>query len=277
VEVLWSHRLEGDAFRGLVIESDRVLVSTGRQTLVVSRGGDVLDRLEPPVFGRSDARSPILLGENRYALAEGCLVEFDAEGSQSSRAEIPIDPFERHRAAFVRLFEEETPEAAAWTDDRVHGWWRAAGLLADPVRGRLLAYGDNTPWLVAIRTDGGVEWVLLIGAVTDCCNGAEVIAGDGTVAHVSGCGRRITFVTPGGQVVSAHDVEAGGHLMTNRRGVAYVTLAGRGIATYRPMVGLTRTLDIPGLQQAYVEEGILYAVVDDLPDGFLLEAIQEPT
>jgi len=63
-----------------------------------------------------------------------------------------------------------------------------------------------------------------------------------------------------------------------RRGAAaYVTLIGGGIAAYRPMVGLTRTVEIPGLQKAHVKEGILYAVVDDLPDGFLLKAIQEPT
>jgi hypothetical protein len=114
--------------------------------------------------------------------------------------------------------------------------------------------------------------------VTDCCNGAEVVAGDGTLAHFSSCGRQITFVTTGGQIVSAHEVEGlPGHLLTNGRGVAYVTLIGGGIDPYRPMVGLTRTLAIPGLQQAHVKEGILFAVVDDLPDGFLLKAIQELT
>jgi hypothetical protein len=270
--------VEGDAYRGLVIESDRALVSTGRQTLVVSRGGEVLERHEPARLDWYDRRSPILLGERRYELAEGCLVAFDADGSQRLRTEIPIDKFEHHRELFARRFAEWTPDAAAWTDYQIRGWWRGAGLLADTERGRLLAFGGNTPWLAAIRTDGGVEWVLLIGSVTDCCNGTEVVAGDGTVAHFSSCGRRITFVTTGGQVVSAHDVEdPAGHLMTNGRGVAYVTLTGRGIAAFRPTVGLTRTLEIPGLQQAHVEEGILYALVDDRPDGFVLDAFQEPT
>jgi hypothetical protein len=270
--------VEGDFFRGLVIESDRVFVSTNWQTLVVSRGGDVLERHEPAPLDWSDRRSPILLGERRYELAEGCLVEFDAEGSQSLRAEIPLDKFECHRESFVRLIAEGTPEAAARTDYQIRGWWRGAGLLADPARGRLLAFGNNTPWLAAIRTDGGIEWVLLIGSVTDCCNGTEIVAGDGTVAHFSSCGRRITFVTTGGQVVSGHDVEDPAvHLVTNGRGVAYLTLIGRGIAAYRPTVGLTRTLEIPDLQQAYVEEEILYAVVEDRPNGVILKAIQEPT
>lgn len=279
MQVLWSQRVEGDAFRRLVIESDRALVSTGKQTLVVSRGGDVLDRHEPPLLGRNDDRSPTLIREKRYELAEGCLVELDAEGSQSLRAEIPIEQFERHRERFVRGFAEWTPEAAVWTEYRIGKWWRGAGLLADRARGRLLAYGGNTPWLAAIRTDGGVEWVLLIGSVTDCCNGVDVVAGNGTLAHFSSCGRRITFVTADGQIVSAHDIEGcSGHLMTNGRGVAYVTLIGEGIAAYQPMVGLTRLLEIPRLQQAQVKEGILYAVVDDPAEGsFLLEAIQEPT
>jgi hypothetical protein len=278
VEVLWSHRVEGDAFRRLVIESDRALVSTGRQTLVVSRGGDVLDRHEPPLLGRNDSGSLILLGENRYELADGCLVEFDTDGSQNQRAEIPIDQFERYRDCFARAFAEWTPVAAEWTDHQIRKWWRSAGLLPDPARGRLLAFGGNTPWLVTLRTDGGVEWVLLIGAVTDCCNGVEVVAGDGTLAHFSSCGRRVTFVTTGGQIVSAHDVDGlPSHLLTNGRGVAYVTLIGRGIAEYRPLVGFTRTVEIPGLQQARIKERILYAVVDDLPDGFLLKAIREPT
>jgi hypothetical protein len=59
--------------------------------------------------------------------------------------------------------------------------------------------------------------------------------------------------------------------------VAYVTLIGEGIAAYRPMVGLTRTLEIPRLQDAQIKEGIVYAVIDDRSDGFVLKAIQEPT
>jgi hypothetical protein len=113
------------------------------------------------------------------------------------RTEIPIDQFERYRELFVRRFAEWTPTAAEVTDYQISGWWRSAGLLADPARGRLLAIGRNTPWLSAIRTDGGVEWALLIGSVSDCCNWAEVVAGDRTLAHFSSCGRRITFVTTG--------------------------------------------------------------------------------
>ena len=278
MEALWSHRVEGDAFRGLVIDSDRALVSTGKQTLVVSRGGEVLDRREPPLIGPEHSRSFESLGEKRYQLGERALLEVDAQGSEIARTEIPLDLFESHREWFINSFAEKTPEVAEIADHWIGRWWRSAHLVADPGRARLLAIGASMPWLVAIRTDGGVEWVRPIGGFADCCNSGDLVAGDGTFAFLSACGRRITFLTAEGQTLSTHDVvEGADHLLADGRGVAYVSQFHSGLAVYRPMIGLVRTFDIPYLESAQLADGIIYTVIADPPDGFMLRAFQEPT
>jgi hypothetical protein len=270
--------VEGDAFRGLVIEFDRALVSTGKQTLVVSRGGEVLERREPPLIGRDDSRSSVSLGEKRYQLGERALLEVDAQGSEIARTEIPLALFESHRGWFIDSFAEKTPEVAEHADHWIGMWWRSARLVADPGRARLLAIGASMPWLVAIRTDGGVDWVRLIGGFMDCCNSGGLVGGDGTFAFLSSCGRRITFLTSEGQTVSTHDtVEDAGYLLADGRGVAYVGHFHSGLAAYRPIVGLTSTFDIPYLEFAQLADGIIYAVIEDPPDGFVFKAFQEPT
>ena len=278
MEALWSQRVEGDAFRELVIEADRALVSTGKQTLVVSRGGDVLDRREPPLIGQEHSRpSSVSLGEKRYQLGAGELVELDARGSEISRAEIPIDLFERHRGYFKDRFAEWTPTTAEVVDHWIGTWWRSAWLVADPGRARLLAISASMPWLAAIRTDGGVDWVQLVGGVTACCNSGGIVAGDGTFAFLSSCGRQITFLTAAGQIVSTHEVEGAAGLLTAGAGVAYVTHLDGGVGAYRPIVGLTRTFEIPHLRHAQLEDGIFYAVIEDPSEGFMLVAFEEPT
>jgi hypothetical protein len=278
VEILWSHRVEGDSFRWLVIESDRALVSTARQTLVVSRTGEFLDRYPTPEPVRHDIDSSVRLGKNRYELSDGYLTEFGAKGSQARRVEIQRDQFERHRESFVRQFGDGTPAAAAFIDQRIRDWWRSTYLVADSGRGRLLAIGGNVPWLTAVRIDGGVVWALLIGSPTDCCNSAEIVADDGTLAHFSSCGRRITFVAEDGEVVSTHTIDgpSSGRLLTNRRGVAYVTIINEGIHAYRPTTGRTNTVEIPGMQHAELKDGTLYVVRKDSSDACVVQAIREP-
>ena len=266
--------MEGDAFRDLVIESDRALVSTGKQTLVVSRGGDILDLHEPPRIGRDHNRSSLRI-DNRCELEKGELLERDAQGVCISRTEIPFDPFEPH---FTRRFAGLPLDEAALRDHMVDRWWRYVALVADPTRGRLLAFNTSIPWLAAIRTDGRVDWALDIGVFGGCCNSGDIVAGDGTFAHLSMCDARITFVSAEGQIVSAHAIGAEPRdLWTDGRGVAYVTLSNEGIAAYRPMVGRTRTLEIPHVRRTQVKDGILYAVVEDPSDGFMLKAFQART
>ena len=277
VRELWCHEVEGDAFRGLVVESDRVLVSTGRQTLVVSRAGDILGRHEPPLA--PDGRPVLAGGECRYELREGELLGLDARGARISGAPVANDPFEQHRERILGFFSNRTDATREWTDDKIRRWWRSADLVADPARQRLLAVGLVPPsWLVAIQPDGRVDWALVTGSMSTCCNSVGVVARDGTLAHFSSCGCRITFVTADGQIGSAYDIQPTPiHLATDGNGVAYVTLAGEGVAAYRPGVGLAGTYGIPHVRQAGVSGGILYAVIEDPPDLFRLQAFEEPT
>jgi hypothetical protein len=275
---MWCHRVDGDAFRGLVVESARVLVSTGKHTLAVDRHGNVLERRERRDIGRAPGASPTRLGEFGYALGEGELLRFETDELPVSRTPILLELFARHRERLSRSFADPTDEILRMVDEKISGWYRSVHLGVDRARERLLAIGQFPPWLASIRTDGTVDWVLIVGKYTDCCNSVGVVSHDGTLAHVSSCGQRITFITARGEVLSALDVEGHpGVLTTEGRDIAYVTFPGEGVAAYRPNKGHVGSVEIPGVTAAEVRDGVLYCVTEDPVAGILLKAFEEPS
>jgi hypothetical protein len=276
---MWCQRVDGDAFRGLVVESDRVLVSTGKETLAVDRRGTVIERRERRDIGRAPGAFRTRLGEFCYALDEGELLRFDADEMLVSRTPILLELFARHRERLSRIFADPTDERARGiVDEKLSGWYRTVHLDVDRARERLLAIGQFPPWLASIRTDGTVDWVLIVGKGSDCCNSAGVVSHDGTLAHVSSCGQRITFITAQGEILSAVDVEGyPSVLSTEGRDIAYVTFPGEGVAAYRPNKGHVGSVEIPGVITAEVRDGVLYCVTGDPAAGFLLKAFEEPS
>jgi hypothetical protein len=278
VEALWSRQVEGDAFRALVVEADRVLVSTGKQTLVVSREGDVLDRHEPPLLRRAGERWSVPLGEHRYTLGDAALLTLDASGREIGGARLPLDLVERYRERFVAGLPEKMRAAGEEALHRLmRDWWWRTALVPDPDRGRLLAVSLTVPWFAKLRADGVIEWLLYLGAPWDCCNQLDVIASDGTLAHFSSCGRRLTFATTAGQITSVHPLDGEfGSACANGRGVVYLVDPDR-IVAYRAETGPTNSLEVPHIRRAECSDGILYAVIDHPSDGIVLLAFREPT
>ena len=280
---LWCQRVEGDAFRGLVVESDRVLVSTGLQTLTVDLQGKVLERQERRDLSLASGPPHVRVGDHGYALQDGDLLRFDADGTMLSRTPIPVDLFARHRERLSSTFHPDTPAemASAWVNHRIRAWYRNCYLAMDPTRERLLAVGQYPPWLAAIRTDGSVDWVRIVGKIIHCCNFIAVVSRDGTLAHVTSCGWRLTFLTAEGEVISTHDFArniegAPTDLSTEGRGVAYVTLLYQGVAAYRPTLGEVGALEIPWISRARVRDGVLYCVIQDPSEGVLIKAFEAP-
>jgi hypothetical protein len=276
---MWCHSVDGDAFRGLVVESARVLVSTGKETLAVDRHGTVLERRERREIGRAPGASPTRLGEFGYALGEGELLRFETDAVPVSRTPILLELFARQRERVSRSFADPTDERVrAVIDEKISGWYRSVHLGVDRARERLIAIGQVPPWLASIRTDGAVDWVMIVGKFTDCCNWVGTVSHDGTLVHVSSCGQRITFITAQGEILSAHDVEGHpGALTTEGRDIAYVTFPGEGVAAYRPNKGHVGSVEIPGVTAAAVRDGVLYCVTEDPVAGFLLKAFEEPS
>lgn len=282
---LWCHRVEGDSFPWLVVESDRVIVSTASQTLTVDLHGEVLDRCEGRDVAAARGPSPVRVGNDGYLLQAGELLRFDANERLLSRKPVPDDLFARHRERLSSAFRPDTPAgtAAAWVNDRIKNWSRSVSLAPDPARERLLAIGQYPPWLAAIRTDGTVDWVRIVGKTSDCCNFAAVISRDGTLAHVTSCGWRLTFLTTEGEVISTHGFASSGNswaapndLSTEGRGIAFVTLLCQGVVAYRPTLGEVGALEIPGITQAKARDGVLYCLLKDPLDGVLLKAFEAP-
>jgi hypothetical protein len=275
---LWCHRVDGDAFRGLVVESARVLASTGKETLTVDHHGTVLERRQRRDIGPAPGASLARLGEFGYVLGEGELLRFEADEMPVSRTPILLELFARQRERLSRSFADPTGERMrAVVDEQISGWYRSVYLGVDRARERLIAIGQFPPWLASIRTDGTVDWVMIVGKFTGCCNWVGVVSHDGTLVHVSSCGQRITFITAQGEILSAHDVEGyPGALTTEGRDIAYVTFPGEGVAAYRPNKGHVGSIEIPGVTAAEVRDGVLYCVTEDPEAGFLLKAFEEP-
>jgi hypothetical protein len=276
---IWSHRVDGEAFERLVVEANRVLMSTKEETLIVDRDGAVLGRRLRRETDPAPGYSLPRVGEFGYALEDGALLQFAADETLVSRTPIPLDLFARHRDPLRRWFRNPTDEhVSAMIDAKISEWYRGVYLCADPARGRLLAIGmSNPPWLVRLRTDGTVDWVLIVGRFTDCCNWAGVVSRDGALVHVSSCGKRVTFITAAGEIVSAHDLpDCPIGLSTEGRDVAYVTFWDEGVAAYRPNQGHIGSVDIPGLRAAEVRDGVVYCVTEDPAAGVLLKAFRQP-
>jgi hypothetical protein len=122
-----------------------------------------------------------------------------------------------------------------------------------------------------------------VGKISDCCNFVAVASRDGTLAHVTSCGWRLTFLSAEGEVISTHDFEssrnagaAPNDLSTEGRGVVYVTLLCQGVAAYRPTLGEVGTLEIPWVSRATVRDGLLYCIIRDPSDGILVKAFEAP-
>jgi hypothetical protein len=274
---MWCHQVEGDALRDLVIKTDRVLVSTGKETLAVSLQGAVLGRRERRETDRTPGVPLTRVGEFWYALERRELVRFAADGTLVSRTPIRLDLFARElRRAFAHPTDNQLN---AMIDAKISNWDRSVYLRADSARKRLLAIGQSIPpWLAAIRTDGAIDWVLIAGKITGCCNWAGVVSRDGTLVHVSSCGQRVTFISAAGAILSAHDVEGfPGVLSTEGRDIAYVTFPDEGIAAYRPNAGHVGSVSIPGVIVAQVRDGVFYCVTKDPVAGIVLKAFEEPS
>ena len=276
---MWCHRVAGGAFRGLVVEAARVTVSTGKETLAVDRQGTVLERRERRELGSAPGASLARLGEFGYALEKGELLRFAADETLVSRTPIPLELFARHRERLSRAFANPTDErVSTMIDTKISRWYSSVCLDADRPRERLLAIGQFPPWLASIRTDGAVDWVLIVGKITGCCNWAGAVSRDGTLVHVSSCGQRVTFIAAEGEIVSAHDVVGfPGALSTEGRDIAYVTFRDEGVAAYRPNKGHIGSVDVPGLRAAEVRDGVLYCVTEDPVAGILLKGFEEPS
>jgi hypothetical protein len=283
---LWCRRVEGNGLRvAIVAESDRVVVSTDAHTLTVDLQGEVVDRRERRDTSPPPSAPGVRLGNYGYAVQDGELLRFDADGTMISRTPIAPDLFERHRERLSSAFHPDTPAEAV--SKQVNHWidagYRTGYLIPDPARERLLSIGQFPPWLAAIRTDGTVAWARIVGKTSDCCNFLAVASRDGTLAHVSSCGWRLTFVTAEGEILSTHDFGPApdfqgspNDVSTEGRGVAYVTLLERGVAALRPTLGQVGALEIPGIQRATVRNGVLYCIVKDPADGTLLKAFEAP-
>jgi hypothetical protein len=60
------------------------------------------------------------LGDCGYALWDGDLLHFAADGTMLSRTPIPVDLFARHRERLSSIFHPDTPAemASAWVNSR---------------------------------------------------------------------------------------------------------------------------------------------------------------
>jgi hypothetical protein len=261
--------MAGGSCRRLDVEGNHVIVSSDDETVIVGRAGDVLQRRAP------DRLALPSLGEYRYSLDEGELVELDSRGVERARAALPVEPFARYRD---RLLEELG--GSAWLNgDGEPGWraaiaeladhmiqdvWRGVGLVADPPRGRLLVVGWSYPWLAALRTNGAVDWVTVVGRYGSCCNDVCVMSDGKTFAHFSSCGARLTFLSANGDIEFQYEVRPfSSNLRTTGAGVAQIVVPDEGIAEYRPGAGLVRMLEVPGIRDAVRADGITFAAIQD--------------
>jgi hypothetical protein len=266
---LWRRRVEGDAFRSLSLESDRVVVSTGRCSATFDRDGQVLEMTD---VHEARAAAPLAwLRRRAYHLSEGALVCYEAESRTTTRALVPIEPFAAHKERLVRSFLE-------FTDEKIRQWDKFTSFVADPEHERLIFTGYSIPpWLGVLRPDGSTAWVRVMGKNTDCCNEIEIVSSDGTVAHHSSCGRRLTFVDRAGATVSVHELarHASG-IATERKGVVYLSFLDEGVGAYQIDRGPLWMLDIPMLRRAVVRGGVVYAVTDNREGEITLSAFAAP-
>ncbi len=243
-------------------------MSTGLCTVAFDRDGQVVQTTE---VHEARAVSPLAwLDRRAYHLSDGALVCYDAESRTTSRSLVPIDPFAAHRQRLVRSFLQ-------FTDEKIRQWDRCTYLVADPDHEQLIFTGYSAPpWLGALRPDGSTVWVRVIGGNTDCCNQVQIVSSDGTIAHHSSCGRRLTFVDRAGATVSVHELaEPGSGIVTERKGVAYLFFD-EGVGAYQIDRGLLWTLDIPMLCRAVVRDGVVYAVTDNREGEIALSAFAAP-
>ena len=244
-------------------------MSTGSCSVAFDGDGQVVQTTE---VHEARAVAPLAWLQRRaYHLSDGALVCYDAESRTTSRSLVPIDPFATHRERLVRSFLQ-------FTDEKIRQWDRCTFLVADPEHERLIFTGYSIPpWLGALRPDGSTAWVRVVGKNTDCCNQIEIVSSDGTIAHHSSCGRRLTFVDRAGTTVSVHELaRPASGIATERKGVVYLSFPDEGVDAYQIDRGPLWTLDIPMLCRAIVHDGVVYAVTDNREGEIALSAFAAP-
>ena len=266
---LWRRTIAGDALRTFSLEPDRVVVSTGLCSVEFDSDGRVLQTTEVPEARAVPPRAWLL--RHAYHLSDGALVCYDAESRTTTRALVPIEPFAAHKERLERSFLQST-------DDKIRQWDRYTFLVADPEHDRLIFTGYSIPpWLGALRPDGSTAWVNVMGKNTDCCNELAIVSSDGTIAHHSSCGGRLTFVDRAGATVSVHELaRPSSGIATERKGVVYISFLDEGVGAYQIDRGLLWTLDIPMLSRAAVRDGVVYGVTDDRAGEIALSAFAAP-
>jgi hypothetical protein len=267
---LWRRTIAGDALRSFSLKPDRVLVSTGLCSVAFDEDGQVLQTTE---VHEVRAVAPLAWLDRRgYHLSDGALVCYDAESRTTSRAMVPIEPFTDHKERLVRSFLQ-------FTDEKIRQWDQFTSLVADPEHERLIFTKYSIPpWLGALRPDGSTAWVRVMGKNTDCCNQIELASSDGTIAHHSSCGCRLTFVDCAGATVSSHELgRPASGIATERKGVVYLSFIDGGVGAYQIDRGPLWTLDIPMLCRAAVRDGVVYAVTDNREGEIAVSAFAAPT
>lgn len=137
-----------------------------------------------------------------YEVDGGALVAAGPTGKEVFRRPLPLP-------SIMEQWRKESVPAIVGHDGKptypTHMDREPWHLTLDRAHRTLLASTRNMPAAVVAATpEGEMKWAAFLGGA--CCNFA-CVAGPGTILHASGCGRRLTVLSPHGQVVRRIDLD----------------------------------------------------------------------
>ena len=216
-------------------------------------------------FKELPSRDGLRVGSVGYVVADRTFRRYGPDGTLLSSVPLPAEPFEDalHRAG---------PDARTMFKTVLPPFPYPRSLVHDGSPNRIIASSWSLPgWVMAVDLLGHVEWVRV--PILDCCNSVLVLAADDTIAHISTCGRRLTFLSGDGATRRVHDFEDHpGFISPDGAHGVFIGFVEGGLAGWDAHGSPTWSIDSPPVETAISDAGMIYAVTPSETSGLDLTA-----